>query len=254
MLLGLAPGAGFDVTSLDDLDTYLGAAAAAGFEAVSLSITQLCGQAPAAAKLVAAHGLTCTDVLSLMVTRDDEETMAAVDALRPAVEALEPIGVLTMVRTRVGEESLDRMGRAAEHLGVPLLLEFATAPLPTAAAASAVVDALGTSRARVLADAFHFFRAGSTLDMLEAIPLEHLAIVQFDDALPALSDDYMEETMHRRAWPGDGELELTAMVEVLRRRGWDGVVSVEVLSRELRQLPVDEFARQAFATTAPYWR
>jgi len=37
-------------------------------------------------------------------------------------------------------------------------------------------------------------------------------------------------------------------------RGWAGLVSVEVLSAELRQLPVSEFARWAYQSTARYWR
>src|SRR5690606_23695768 len=136
----------------------------------------LCGRPSAAAKLVEAHELVCTDLEALSITRDDEATMAAVERLRPSVEALHPIGVQALVRTRISEESLDRLGRASDRLGVPLLVEFGTAPVPTAAAASEVVAALGTSRARVLADAFHFFRVGSTIAMLEAIPLDHLAL------------------------------------------------------------------------------
>ena len=40
---------------------------------------------------------------------------------------------------------------------------------------------------------------------------------------------------------------------VIADRGWDGLVSVEVLSAELRALPVDEALRRLHATTAPYW-
>jgi len=254
MLFGLAQGTGFTVTSLQDLDVYLGAVRDAGFDGVTLRPELVCGQPSAAAELVAAHDLVCTDVESLAITRDDDATMAAVEAMRPSVEALQPRGVLTIVRTRISEESLDRIGRASERFGVPLLLEFGAAPVPTVEAASAVVAELGTDRARVLLDTFHFFRVGSTLEMLEAIPLDHLAHIQFDDALPALSDDYMHETLHRRTWPGEGELDLDGVVGTLRRRGWDGVVAVEVFSEEHRKLPVDEFARRAYASAVRYWQ
>lgn len=252
MLIGLAPGAGFDIGSLDDLDTYLAAVAAAGFDAVSLSQGQLCGEPAAAAARVAAHGLTCTDLLALVVSRDDAGTLAGAEAMRPAVEALQPVGILTMMHTRVTEESIDRLGRVQARLAVPLAVEFVPTAVPTMDAASRLAAALGPDRVQVLADCFHFFRAGSTFEMLESVPLEHLSIVQFDDALPAVSDDYMAET-YRRAWPGHGELDLRGFSDTLRRRGWDGVVSVEVLNADLRALPLEEYTRLAFETTVPYW-
>ncbi len=253
-MLGLAPGSGFQVQSLRDLDTYLGAVSDAGFAAVSLGVAMTCGDPDAAAKLVQKHGLVCTDVLALVIRRDDKTTMAAVEAMRPAVQALQPRGVLSMVWTRIREESLDRIGRAAERLGVPLLLEFAPGGIPTAADAEAAVRAVGPEHALLLADAFHVFRAGTTLDMFDRIPPEHLALVQFDDAVAAMSDDYMVEANDRRAWPGEGEFPLSDFVAALRRQQWDGAVSVEVLSEELRKLPIHEFACRAYESTAPFWR
>jgi hypothetical protein len=46
---------------------------------------------------------------------------------------------------------------------------------------------------------------------------------------------------------------LTAETAPIVQRCWDGLVSVEVLSAELRALPVDEALRRLHATTAPYW-
>jgi sugar phosphate isomerase/epimerase len=253
MLLGLAPGAGFAVRDRADLDTYLGAVADAGFAAVSLGRDQLVDDPVGAAKLVQRHGLRCTDVLALQVTRDDAATLADAAAMRLAVEALGAGAVLTLMRTRCTPESLDRLGRVSDLLGVPLALEFASGPIATMADAVAVIDEVGAARMLALADTFHFFRSGSTWPMLESVPPDHLSIVQFNDALPAESDDYMLETTNRRAWPGDGELPLERFAATLRRRGWDGVVSVEVLSADLRQLSMAEFARRAYETTAPFW-
>jgi phosphoribosylaminoimidazole carboxylase (NCAIR synthetase) len=36
-------------------------------------------------------------------------------------------------------------------------------------------------------------------------------------------------------------------------RGYEGTVSVEVLSAELRTLPINEIASRIHATTSPYW-
>jgi hypothetical protein len=40
---------------------------------------------------------------------------------------------------------------------------------------------------------------------------------------------------------------------VVSASGFEGYVSVEVLNRELRQLPVPLFLERAFASTSRYW-
>jgi hypothetical protein len=96
-------------------------------------------------------------------------------------------------------------------------------------------------------------QADTTPTLLEAVPLDQIADVQFSDAPAPTGDSLARETMHRRALPGDGNLALERFATTLLQRGWDGLVSVEVLSAQLRALPVDEALRRLHATTAPYW-
>jgi sugar phosphate isomerase/epimerase len=256
--LGLAPGAGFEVHSLADLDRYLGAVSDAGFSAVSLSRNQLGADLSAAAHLLATHGLRCSDVMSLQVSRQDEEVLAEAAALANAAAAVGADHVLSLFWTRVSEESVDRFGRCADLIlaaGARIVLEMPpVGELNSISAALAVVDGVGFSRASVLLDTFHFSRGRSTWDELGTFPLAALGYVQFNDALPAESDDVMHETMDRRAMPGEGELDLARFSRTLTERGWAGLVSVEVLSASLRQLDIGTFARRAYDTTAPYWR
>ena len=84
------------------------------------------------------------------------------------------------------------------------------------------------------------FVAGGDIDMLYAMEAPQQA---FD----------MVEAMTRRALPGEGVLELDRFVAALRDRGWDGVVSAQVLSDDLRQLPIDEYATRVHEATARYW-
>ena len=79
---------------------------------------------------------------------------------------------------------------------------------------------------------------------------EHLL---FDDAPELASDDLMYETTQRRALPGEGRFDLTRFATCLRSRGWDGPVSVEVLSAEMRSWPREVFARRVHAAARPYW-
>jgi sugar phosphate isomerase/epimerase len=252
--LALAPGCGVRTATVAELDTYLGAVAGAGFTAVSLDVARLPGDPAAVAAALARSGLRCTDLLALTVTRDEERTRAAVEHIRPWVQGLGAGAVLTLVWTTVTEHAVERLAGAADALGVPLALEFSPGPVATLDDALSLAAQLGAGRATVLADSYHFARAGSTWAMLETAPLDRIGIVQFADALPAASADYLAETVGRRTWPGDGELPLARFAGTLRNRGWNGVVSVEVLSEEHRRLPAEEFARRAYASAAPYWR
>jgi sugar phosphate isomerase/epimerase len=101
-------------------------------------------------------------------------------------------------------------------------------------------------------DTFHFFRGRSTWEELESVPFDALGYVHFDDAL-APSDDVLSDTNDRRAFPGEGVFDLTRFVRTLTRRGWSGVVSIEVKSEKERLLGLGEFARRAYRTAAPYW-
>jgi sugar phosphate isomerase/epimerase len=77
--------------------------------------------------------------------------------------------------------------------------------------------------------------------------------VQFADALAPLGTPNLEEAMTRRALPGEGVLALDRFVSTLRNRGWDGVVSMQVLSDVLRALPFEEYAWRVHDAAGRYW-
>ena len=84
------------------------------------------------------------------------------------------------------------------------------------------------------------------------MPLGRIAYVQFSDAPDARSDDLLDETMNRRVMPGNGGFELERFAStLLLERGWEGLVSIEVLSRDLGRLPVAEVRRLAYESTSP---
>jgi sugar phosphate isomerase/epimerase len=103
-------------------------------------------------------------------------------------------------------------------------------------------------------DSWHFCFGESTWHELAAVPLDDIAYVQFTDALvPESRERLVRETLHRRALPGHGVLDLDRFVATLRGNGYDGIVSVEVLSAGLRELPVDALVERLHDATAPYW-
>lgn len=263
MEFALAGGAGVPFDTVADLDTYFGGVADAGFSAVSISPAHVgaVGEGPEAlgvvARLLSSHGLLCSDVQALTVSRDDAATTALARTLAVMAGALGAELVLTLLRTRVSEESVDRLERCADLVGsggARLALEFVPGgAIDHIGSAGSLIEQLGSDRAGMLIDSWHFFHGSSEWSELETVLLDSIALVQFDDALAPISDDVMTETMDRRTWPGQGVLELDRFATTLTDRGWSGVVSVEVLSAEHRKLDAATFARLAMETTRPYW-
>lgn len=255
MALTLAPSAAFEITGAGEFDRYCDAAASAGFDGLTLGMQQMGHLDPdTVASTIAKHGLYCSDFTSMIITRHDDRVITQAREMAPFVQASGAGSVLTLVWTAVSAECHDRIARVSEILGVPCCLEVSPAVISTIDDGLRIVEAIGTDHALIMVDSYHFFRAGSTIEMLRHLDPAHLGMVQFDDAMPAISQDYATETMTRRAWPGEGELDLATFADTIIDTGWNGSVSVEVLLGDrARQYGLEEFAQVAYDTAAPYW-
>lgn len=202
-------------------------------------------------------GLQCHEVMALVISDNQPATLASAERVAMSAAAVDAAWVVTVFAAKMDRHAVALVSRCAAILhgaGTRMAVEFS--PLGSVTSIRdglELVSAVGPERAGVLIDTWHFFQGDSTWDDLVEIPLDRIAYVQFDDALPAISPDLMDETMNRRAMPGRGIFELDRFATTLLERGWRGLVSVEVLSRELASLPVDEFARTAYSDTAKYW-
>jgi sugar phosphate isomerase/epimerase len=246
-----------------DLPRLIRAAAAAGFESLGVDVFSLQRFAEAGGRIddlsgwIDAAGLRCAEIAALAIGPDPAEVDAQLAALEPLVHALAPDWVLTNVDIDPDARAARELRRCAERLGAHgarLAVEF----LPfmrvgSIAAARELVERAGVD-AGVLVDTWHFFHGPDAWEDLDALPLERLAYVQFDDHPPLESSDLREECLHRRVFPGEGLFDLERFCGALRARGWDGLVSVEVLSSAWRGGDLEAFARRAYETSAPYWR
>ena len=70
---------------------------------------------------------------------------------------------------------------------------------------------------------------------------------------PTEAEDLVQETLMRRAMPGEGIFELERFGEVLRAKGYTGVVSCEILSAETRGMDLEAFAKRVYDTSKAYW-
>ena len=116
-----------------------------------------------------------------------------------------------------------------------------------AADALAIIEAAGNPwNGGLCVDSWHVFR-GTGLAQLDGLPPERVAVVQFDDGpmVPVL-DDYLQDCIHNRQVPGEGEFDL---VTFLRALPADVPLSVEVIDDDLDELaPAVVAGRLADAT------
>ena len=249
--LGLTPDGGWTAP----LEEQVAATAAAGFASLGLSGAAASEETRA---MFSDAGLRCDEVLALVVTEDAEAVQRDAEALAAAARVMGAPFVLTVYGAPLNEATSPIINRAAATFadaGAKMACEFSPlGPIATVALALEVVDAAGgPERAGVMIDSWHFLMGESTFGDLETIPLEHIAYIQFADALAPESEKMGRETMKRRALPGEGILELDRFAQTLRARGYDGLVSLEILSEAWRSRPVAEFAEAAFGAAAPYW-
>ena len=233
--------------------TIVDAARAAGFTALGM----VSGRAGAEARaLLDAAGLRCHELLGLQVSADVEATTANAEQLAQDAASIGATWVLTTFQGGLAgvADAIPRWAATFEEAGAGFALEFSPlGPVATIADALAVLEATKSDRSGMVVDSWNFCFGPSTWVELEQVPLDAIAYVQFTDALEPIGDVDTYEAMHRRALPGDGVLELDRFVATMRDRGWDGLVSMQVLSDELRALPVDEYARRVHDAGARYW-
>jgi sugar phosphate isomerase/epimerase len=104
-----------------------------------------------------------------------------------------------------------------------------------------IVSATNHPAAGLLVDAWHVFRAGTTLGELgRALRPEMVFGVELDDARPDVVGTLFEDTVNNRLFCGEGSFNLTGLVAILRDLRFDGPWGVEILSTSYRALPVGQ--------------
>jgi sugar phosphate isomerase/epimerase len=98
-------------------------------------------------------------------------------------------------------------------------------------------------------DTWHMAKLGIAPDELRRIPPEYLTWVELSDGQFQNMEDLVDETVNHRRLPGEGEFDIPGYVEVCREVGYEGPWGVEVLSDELRSLPIEEEFQRAYETT-----
>jgi sugar phosphate isomerase/epimerase len=109
-----------------------------------------------------------------------------------------------------------------------------------------IITAAGHPAAGLLVDAWHVFRAGTTLAELHAALSQDMIFgVELDDAAADMVGSMFEDTVDNRLLCGEGTFDLMGLVATLRSLGFDGPWGVEILASDFRVLPVDQALKLA---------
>ena len=184
-----------------------------------------------------------------------QDLFAAADGLGARhIKVMAPFGNETWPRQRLIDEYGRLCAEAATH-GLLMPIEMIPfSDLPTLDAALDIAAGASAANGGLLIDIWHVVRSGASFEDILRVPARYILAAEIDDADLALKGDMTEDTMHHRKLCGEGEFDVPGFIEAMTRAGYRGPYGVEILSRELRRLPVAEAARRSFETARAQFR
>ena len=141
---------------------------------------------------------------------------------------------------------------AAKHTSAKVVYEFMPfdVNVNTLDAALEIVTGAAQPNGALAIDTWHMGKLGIAPADLKRIPPEYLGWVELSDGQYENLPDPIDEVVNRRKLPGEGEFEIAGYVEACQQTGYNGPWGVEVLSEELRNLPIEDEFKRAYETTA----
>lgn len=151
-----------------------------------------------------------------------------------------------------GAKAFGEMCDRLADLGTRAALEYLPrmTNIPSCVEAMQIVETAGRDNGGLCVDSWHHHRSGETWEQLAAVPADRVFGVQFNDG-PAeqIEPDYQLDCLSHRRLPGTGVFDLHTFVRTLDGMGVEVPYSIEVISLELDELPVDEAVRRMADTS-----
>jgi sugar phosphate isomerase/epimerase len=140
---------------------------------------------------------------------------------------------------------------AADHTAAKVVYEFMPfdVNVNTLDTALELVQGAAQPNGALAIDTWHMGKLGIAPADLKRIPPDYLGWVELSDGQYENMPDPIDEVVNRRKLPGEGEFEIAGYIEACREVGYAGPWGVEVLSEELRNLPIEDEFKRAYETT-----
>lgn len=170
------------------------------------------------------------------------------------VEVIGSFKVPTDVEEEIRAETVQallQLSDAARPYGVKLALEYMGVPassVKTFDQALSIVDQVDRNNVGILLDTWHHYAGGSAVEDILKARGEQIFVVHTSDC-PQRTP--LQALRTESVMPGEGVTDIGAMLANLKRIGYDGVVSVEVMAPEVQALPTERLMELAKAFAQP---
>jgi sugar phosphate isomerase/epimerase len=153
---------------------------------------------------------------------------------------------------KIAEEFAALCAEAAQQTAAKIVYEFMPFDVNVNSVdkALAVAGGAGCDNGGIAVDTWHMGKLGIPPGDLARIPARLLSWMELSDGQAATMPDLSDECLNHRRLPGEGELGVDRYVAAAQTAGYRGPWGVEVLSAELREMPMPEMYRRAYETTA----
>jgi len=166
----------------------------------------------------------------------------------PAQPVADPLAALDTVAG-----TLSNLARQIEGLDVSIALEFNWGPLIKSLHSAVLVAArVDHPQVGVLFDPAHYHTTPTKFEHLTATTVRWIKHVHLNDMRDKPGD--LSNCNSDRVLPGEGILDLEALIATLERYGYNGYFSIEMFNEDLWHLPAAEAARRCYASLIPLCR
>ncbi len=112
-----------------------------------------------------------------------------------------------------------------------------------------MVEGAGAKNGGIIFDLWHLAKMGVPNEEISRVPRKHIVSVEINDGTFTCPWSLHEDTINHRRFCGEGEFDVKGFLAALENTGYSGPIGIEVLSQELRPLPLNEATTKAFKTT-----
>ena len=145
-------------------------------------------------------------------------------------------------------EAFAAVCKEAQDYGAMIGFEFmASAMLDNLKDSLTLVETAGAKNGGLILDIVHVVNLGITYEEVRRIPAQYLINVELNDGTLPGSPRY--DPSRARRFCGEGEFDLKGFIQCVNDMGYAGPWAVEVFSKELTELSLEELNTRAFDTT-----
>jgi sugar phosphate isomerase/epimerase len=147
-------------------------------------------------------------------------------------------------------ESFAAVCADAANYGTHILFELIVdAMIRTLPETLQMVEGANAKNGGIMIDLWHMVKLGISYDDVARIPPRFLLGIEINDGTLQCPWDLHEDTINHRKLCGEGEFDVKGFVSRMLQTGYKGPWGIEVLSKDLRKLTLEEAATRAFNTT-----